>query len=141
MDADKLIVEIDHFSNHKLKRKSDLGILIEVIIKNGREKLFEDLTFNAKYVLGLQRVLKKGNASSEIGNLEKIKEDYTNNLIKSIEQIKELMNFTSEEMQNHFNETYFELSHQSLQNLNELLEDLEWTKMFLNQLKRTNPIS
>jgi hypothetical protein len=136
MDADKLIGEIDHFSNHKLKKKDDLRILIEVSIKNGKEKLFEDLTFTAKYVLGLQRVLKKGSINPEISNLEEIKEDYSNNLIKSIEQIEELVNFSSKETKSLFSKTYFELSQQSLQNLNELLEDLEWTKMYLNQKKR-----
>jgi len=136
MDADKLTGEIDHFSNHKLKRKDDLKTLIEISIKNKKEKLLESLTFNAKYVLGLQRVLKKGNSNSEVSNLGDIKKDYSENLIKSIEQMKELMDFISEETKNHFDKTYFELSQQSLQNLSELLEDLEWTKMFLNQKKR-----
>jgi len=136
MNADKLVEEIDHFSNHKLKRKDDLKTLIEVSIKNEKEKLLENLSFTAKYVLGLQRALKKGSSNPEISNLEKQKEDYSNNLIKSIEQIKELGNFTSEEIKIHFNKTYFELSQQALKNLNELLEDLEWTKMYLNQQKR-----
>jgi hypothetical protein len=141
MDVDKLIGEIDHFSNHKLKRKDDLRTLIEIGFSSEKEKLLNSLYFNAKYVLGLQRVLKKGSSNPEISSLEKIKEDYTNNLIKSIEQIKELVNFSPEETKNHFNKTYFELSQQCLKNLNELFEDLEWTKMYLNKQKYTNPIS
>ncbi len=136
MDADKLIGEIEQFSNQKLKRKDDLKTLIEESKKNEKEKLLENLSFNAKYVLGLQRVLKMGSSNSEISSLEKIKEDYTNNLIKSIGQIKELVNFSSEENKIHFNKTYFDLTQQALKNLNELLEDLEWTKIYLNQKKR-----
>ena len=134
-DADILIGEIDHFSNHKLKRKNDLKTLIEISIKNKREKLLDVLTFNAKYVLGLQRILTKGSSNPEINNFEDIKKDYSDNLVKLIEQIKELANFTPEEIKNHFDKTYFELSRQNLKNLNELLEDLEWTKMLLNKKK------
>ncbi len=136
MDSDKLIGEIDNFSNHKLKRKDDLKILIEISKENKKEKLFESLSFNAKYVLGLQRVLKKGISNPEINSLEKIKKDYSDNLIKSVEQVRELVSFSSEEIKNHFNKIYLELSHQSISNLNELLEDLEWTKMYLNLKKR-----
>ncbi|HSP88512.1 MAG TPA: hypothetical protein VLN45_10295, partial [Ignavibacteriaceae bacterium] len=89
MDADKLIGEINKFSNHKLKRKDDLKTLIELSERYKKEKVFENLTFTAKYVLGLQRVLKKGSGNSEINNLENIKEDYSKNLMKSIEQVKE----------------------------------------------------
>lgn len=136
MNATKFVGEVDDFSNHKLKRKDDLNILFAISINDKKENLFESLSFSAKYVLGLQRVLKKGGSNPEVSSLDKIKEDYTNSLLKSIEQIKELINFSPEETKTRFNKIYFELSRQSLQNLNELLEDLEWTKIYLNQRKR-----
>lgn len=141
MNAEKLVKEIEGFSKNKLKRKDDLKILIEVSIKNEKMTLLKDLSFTAKYVLGLQRALKKGSTNPEIGNIDKIKEDYSDNLIKSLDQVKEITDLASEKTKNDFNKIYFELSRQSLQNLNELLEDLEWTKMYFNHLKHINPIS
>jgi len=131
-----LLEEIEEYSNFKLKRKDDLRILIEVCNTNNKAKLFEDLSFTAKYILGLQRVLKKGVINPEINNLEKIKKDYSDNIIKVIEQIKELITLTPGKTKERFDKTYIELSQQGLSNLNELLEDLEWTKMYFNSKKR-----
>ncbi len=135
MDAGKIVDGINVFSNFRLKRQDDLKILFEA--DNQTEKsLLGNLSFTAKYILGLQRVLKKGSVNPEITNVEQVKKDYSDNIQKSIDQLKELINLSSEKIQDHFQKTYFELSHQGLKNLNELLEDLEWTKMYLNQLKR-----
>lgn len=136
MFSRKLIEEIEKFSNYKLKRKDDLGLILEVGTSNLEKKEIEDLTFNAKYILGLQRVLKKGSLNPEVNNLEKIKNDYSENIIKITEQIGEIINFAPEEKRAHLKETYLELNQQSFQNLNELLEDLEWAKMYLNNKKR-----
>jgi hypothetical protein len=136
MNSGMLLEEIEEYSNFKLKRKDDLRILIEVCNTNKKTKLFEDLSFTAKYILGLQRVLKKGVINPEINNLEKIKKDYSDNIIKVIEQIKELINLTPGKTKERFDKTYIELSQQGLSNLNELLEDLEWTKMYFNSKKR-----
>ena len=35
-----------------------------------------------------------------------------------------------------FESTYFELTQESFINMNELLADLEWAKMYLNEIKR-----
>ncbi|RPI69954.1 MAG: hypothetical protein EHM47_12990 [Ignavibacteriales bacterium] len=136
MYPENLIVEVEKFSDHKLKRKDDLQILIETSLALEKMKDIESLSFSAKYILGLQRVLQKGSINPEIGNLEKIKKDYSDNLKKVIEQIKEFLKLNPENIRAHFDQTYLELSHQSLYNLNELLEDLEWYKMYLNSLKR-----
>lgn len=136
MGTDNLIEEVEKFSDHKLKRKDDLKTLYEISSANGKLKKFEDLSFTAKYILGLQRVLKQGVMNPEIGNLEKIKQDYSENLKKVIDQIKEFVNLLHNDTTEHFNKTYIELSHHSLNNLIELLEDLEWTKKYLNSQKR-----
>ena len=136
MFSGKLIEEIEKFSNYKLKRKDDLGLLLEVGTSNLEKKEIEDLAFNAKYILGLQRVLKKGSLNPEVNNLEKIKNDYFENIIKITEQIGKIINFASGEKKAHLKRTYLELNQQSFQNLNELLEDLEWAKMYLNNKKR-----
>jgi hypothetical protein len=136
MDAAKYVEEIDLFSNHKLKRKEDLKVLILISYQNNHEDLFDKIIFKAKYILGLQRVLKKGVSNPEIKNINEIKKDYTDNLIQAIELLKSLVKFSSEETTNHFQNLYFELSHQNMNNLNELFQDLEWVKIFFNREKR-----
>ena len=136
MNTANLVEEINVFSEQKLKRKDDLKILLEMSFKNEKSALLENLLFTAKYIRGLERVLKKGSMNPEISNIEQIKQDYTNNIKKSIDQIKELISFADTEVNSYFEEKYFKLTQEGFQSLSELLEDLEWTKMYFNRQKR-----
>ncbi|OGU28223.1 MAG: hypothetical protein A2057_00340 [Ignavibacteria bacterium GWA2_35_9] len=136
MNTANLVEEINVFSEQKLKRKNDLKILLEMSFKNEKSVLLENLSFTAKYIRGLERVLKKGSMNPEISNIEQIKQDYTNNIKKSIDQIKELISFADTEVNSYFEEKYFKLTQEGFQSLSELLEDLEWTKMYFNRQKR-----
>ena len=136
MNTANLVEEINVFSEQKLKRKNDLKILLEMSFKNEKSALLENLSFTAKYIRGLERVLKKGSMNPEISNIEQIKQDYTNNIKKSIDQIKELISFADTEVNSYFEEKYFKLTQEGFQSLSELLEDLEWTKMYFNRQKR-----
>ena len=136
MNTANLVEEINVFSEQKLKRKNDLKILLEMSFKNEKSVLLENLSFTAKYIRGLERVLKKGSMNPEISNIEQIKQDYTNNIKKLIDQIKELISLADTEVNSYFEERYFKLTQEGFQSLSELLEDLEWTKMYFNQQKR-----
>jgi len=136
MNTANLVEEINVFSEQKLKRKDDLKILLEMSFKNEKSALLENLSFTAKYIRGLERVLKKGSMNPEISNIEQIKQDYTNNIKKLIDQIKELISLADTEVNSYFEERYFKLTQEGFQSLSELLEDLEWTKMYFNQQKR-----
>jgi len=136
MNTANLVEEINVFSEQKLKRKNDLKILLEMSFKNEKSVLLENLSFTAKYIRGLERVLKKGSMNPEISNIEQIKQDYTNNIKKLIDQIKELISFADTEVNSYFEEKYFKLTQEGFQSLSELLEDLEWTKMYFNRQKR-----
>ncbi|OGV04500.1 MAG: hypothetical protein A2330_06500 [Ignavibacteria bacterium RIFOXYB2_FULL_36_7] len=136
MNTANLVEEINVFSEQKLKRKDDLKILLEMSFKNEKSALLENLSFTAKYIRGLERVLKKGSMNPEISNIEQIKQDYTNNIKKLIDQIKELISLADTEVNSYFEERYFKLTQEGFQSLSELLEDLEWTKMYFNRQKR-----
>ncbi|MDR3628400.1 MAG: hypothetical protein P4L45_16265 [Ignavibacteriaceae bacterium] len=134
----EFVNEVEKFSKSKLKRKAELIRIYEEAVNNNNEKLFEDLVFTAKYVQGLLRVVKSGSANSEINNLDQIKKDFTDNLNKVVLEIKKIISGADEDMKTHFEQTYFELSQQGFINISELLSDLEWTKIYLNDRKR-NP--
>ena len=136
MNAGNFTEEVNSFSGQKLKRKSDLKTIMEICFKNEKSGLLENLSFTAKYIRGLERVIKKGNVNPEISNLEQIKQDYMNNIKKSIEQLREIISLNDSEVKNYFEETYFKLTQEGFKNLSELLEDLEWTKLYFNQQKR-----
>lgn len=133
---DELITEIEKYSNSRLQKKQDLLKLIKISLDQNQIKNFEDLVFTAKYVRGLMKVLQKSSNANDIPNINEIKSDLSGNLSKVKVQIKALLNISDDDTKKYFEEEYFNLTQESFGNLIELLSDLEWTKMFLNQVKR-----
>jgi hypothetical protein len=138
-NASDFVNEVEKFSGTNLNKKAELLRIYEESINSGKEKVFEDLVFTGKYLRGLMRVLQNGTGNAQVESLDKIKSDFSSNIKKVIDQIKEIIAGSDENLQKHFEENYFEISQEGLTNLNELLADLEWTKMYLNDQKRQKP--
>lgn len=133
----ELVKRVDEFSNFQLQKRDDLQRLFTISIDGNNGKLFEETIFTAKYVLGLMRVLKKGSAIPEVESLEHVKKDLTENMEKISGQIRGLISTASEIDKNYFEENFLKMNAVSFQNLNQLLSDLEWTKKYFNDLKRS----
>lgn len=134
--AAQFVDEVEKFSRSKLNRKIELLRIYEEALKLNEEKEFEQLAFTAKYLCGLLRVVKTGQLNPEVKNIERVKKDFSDNMDKVIELIRKIIAGVDEELKEHFETTFFKLSQESLINLNELLLDLEWVKMYLNEIKR-----
>ena len=132
----EFIEEVEKFSRSKLNKKAELLRICEEAVKNNKEIILEDLAFTAKYLRGLMRVMQKGMENPEVKSLEHVKKDFSSNIKKVKEQIKEIILNSEDSLKNHFEENYFVMTQDGLQNLNELLSDLEWTKKYLNEEKR-----
>jgi len=133
-----ILSDVENFSDSLLKRKADLQIIIDESIQNNFETEFEELAFTGKYVQGLKRVLQKGADFQEIDNLDHVKKDLTENMEKIIGDIRVLLNHSSETNKQYFEDTYLLLTPNCFQNLNDLVEDLEWIKKYLNYRKRSD---
>lgn len=134
-----LIEEIDKFSDSQLKRKGDLSTLINLGYSNNKKGLIEELSFSSKYIQGLFRVLKQSSLNPEVNNISIIKRDISTNLEKVKDKIEQLIVDADDQTKEYFRKNYLLLSQDSLLNLNELMSDLEWTKKYLNHLKRESP--
>jgi GTPase SAR1 family protein len=136
-DSRYLLKKVDEFSEFKLQRRDDLQILFTEGVKEENKKLFEDLVFTAKYVQGLMKVMKMGQENSEVKSLEHVKTDLTKNMEKVVEQIREIISNSSKSDKDYIEKNFLEMSPDAFKNLNELLADLDWTKKYLNDLKRS----
>ena len=130
--------DVESFSNFILIRKDALQIIIDESLKNNFETKFEELTFTGKYVQGLKRVLQKGGDFQEIDSLDHVKKDLTENMQKLIGDIRTILIHSSETNKKYFEDTFLSLTPDCFQNLNELVEDLEWVKKYLNHKKRSD---
>lgn len=132
----ELLKQVDNFSNFKLSRRDDLQIIFAEGVKPENIKRFEELVFTAKYIRGLFKVMKMGEQNPEVKSMEYVKNDLTKNMEKVVVQIRELVSSASQRDRKYIEEKFLQMNQDAFRNLNELLTDLEWTKMCLNELKR-----
>ena len=135
-NAPEFFIEVEKFSKHSLNRKAEMIIIYDAAIDSNQMNIFRDLCFTAKYLVGMMRVLQEGGNNPQISSLDHVKKDFSSNLAKAIEQIKQIIVGADKSQKEYFEEEFFMKSHAGLTNLNELLADLESTKLYLNYLKR-----
>jgi hypothetical protein len=136
-DSRELLKKVDEFSNFNLQRRDDLQIIFTEAVKEKNNKLFEDLVFTAKYVQGLMKVMKMGQENSEVKSFEHVKIDLTKNMEKVVEQIRQIILGSSQSDREYIEKNFLQMTAPAFSNLNELLSDLDWTKKYLNDLKRS----
>jgi hypothetical protein len=135
-NAPEFFIEVEKFSKHSLNRKAEMIIIYDAAIDSNQMNIFRDLCFTAKYLVGMMRVLQEGGNNPQINSLDHVKKDFSSNLAKAIEQIKQIIVGADKSQKEYFEEEFFMKSHAGLTNLNELLADLESTKLYLNYLIR-----
>lgn len=132
----EFLEKVEKYTTNSLQRKDDIKKIIDSAMANGKDDEFEKLTFTAKYISGLMRVLKSAPGIPEVSNIEHVKNDLNENMKKGMEQLKEIITLSDEGHQNYFDKTYFTLSPQNFINLSQLFSDLESVKKYINHVKR-----
>jgi hypothetical protein len=135
-NASDFFDEVEKFSKHSLNRKAEMIVIYDAAIDSNQLNIFRELCFTAKYLVGMLRVLKNGGNNPQISGLEHVKKDFSANLTKAIEQIRQIIVGANESQKKYFEDEFFVRSQSGLNNLNELLADLESAKLYLNYLKR-----
>ncbi|MBN8586275.1 MAG: hypothetical protein J0M37_14385 [Ignavibacteria bacterium] len=142
----KTIEELYIYSGNKLKNVIELMVLIELAEQSGKDKLFYDIQFAAKYLNGLGRILqsnvaittqkKPGENGEEPPSAEearaKIMGEYKANMIKFTNYLKDLLLDADEADRKEFEDKFLSLSRTSMVNLTTLIYDLSWLKRYLN---------
>jgi hypothetical protein len=131
--------QVEIISKSKLKRKFELLKIFQLAIDYANQKEFEELLFSAKYAMGLMRILKNHSGNSEIKNIEEIKKDFASTIEMTTGQLRRILQNSDNELRKHFDANFLELSPQNFSNLTELLSDLEFAKIYLNDYKRNQP--
>jgi hypothetical protein len=134
--AEQFCLEVDEFAKGRLHNSEDLTRLTEVIFKTEKNKLLEDISFTSKYAQGLLKIVQNRSNNIEDDYFVKIRGEYTEAVKQVQSQLKEILEDSSSFIKNIFTEKYLSLTHESLNNLNQLIDDLSWVKMYLNEKKR-----
>jgi len=131
-----ILEEVEKFTGNLLKNKDDIRKLIKAAVSNNKEEEFEKLTFTAKYISGMFRVVKSAPGIPEVASIDHLKNDLNENLKKGIDQLKDIISASTENIADHFDKKYFTLTQENFVNLTQLFSDLEAVKKYLNYLKR-----
>lgn len=136
---ENLLNDTEKSLNVLLNKKSDLLLILNAYKLNNDTEGFENLCFTGKYLNGLFRVLKNSSNISEVKSVDHIKKDIGENLEKVMSQLRQIQIKLSEKEKAIIQEKYLQLSQNSFQNLQALVEDLDNIKKYLNFLKRNKP--
>ena len=128
--------DAENFTGKLFNRKDDLKIIIDAFNSDDKIEDLEKLTFTGKYVNGLFRVLNSSIKIPEVESVDHIKKDLSENMEKVILQLKEITSKMNAEDKKKIEDNYLQLSQNSLLNFQQLVEDLDNIKKYLNHLKR-----
>lgn len=136
LEAEKICNSLEDISQGKLFHKEDICRILEITLQSDRMDLLNELTFNAKYVQGLTRIIQKRDANIDEEYFAKVKSEFLEFIQKIKNQLSELLDFADDFIKSVLVEKYLTMSQESLSKLNELCSDLSYLKLFLNDQKR-----
>jgi len=104
-------------------------------VKAENNLLLEELSFHAKFANGLLKVIQRKDPVIEDSFFSKASDEYKSSLEKVIEILNKLINDESDFIKNIFKEKYLELNQNCLINLTKLCSDLNYLKLYFNDIK------
>jgi hypothetical protein len=128
--AKTLADRIEDFSNRKIMDREALSDILALSFVSDREKELRELAFTAKYIQGILRGAKKVAGNPEINNLEFLKGELGEQIQKFAGMLRELIPPLPES--DKLNKKYFGENVNSFADIQTLISDLEWVKMYLN---------
>jgi hypothetical protein len=120
---------LESFSGGKLTRHRDMATLIGLAQRSHRDDLLADLSFHAKFVTGTSRTLQR--IGPEGTGAAALSTEMQNGLENVKTLASTLLQDGTEAERSKFDETYFRLTPESLQDLLALCSDLGWYKNWL----------
>lgn len=139
----KLISELTQFSGNKIKNSSDLSVLIEASFQSRNERLLNDLSYTAKYLNGLGKILRDKTILQSVhgipekktldeSSVNKIRNEFKEHIQKFTLQLTVLIKDLDESDRNVIEKKYIDMTRSSLINLTSIIYDLTWLKKLLN---------
>ncbi len=124
-----LVDALDVFSQHKLTRKNDLGVLVELARQSDAMEALEELGFTAKFISRTYGIMRR------LGAQDKAYEGLSRQFAEQVEKAealgRSLLQHAPPGTEEHFASTYYARSPEGLERHLALLYDLSWYKNWL----------
>lgn len=135
LEAEKICNCVEDLAKGKLKNKEDLLRLTELALNSNKMQKLEELAFQAKFSQGLLRIIQNRDNAINEEYFTSLKNEYLQSikLIKNI--LENLLSDANEFLKTIYKEKFFQLTLQSMNNLNDLCSDLIYMKYYFNDNK------
>ena len=124
-----LVDALDAFSQHKLTRKNDFGILVELATHPEAKAALDELSFTAKFISRTYGIMRR--VGTQDKGYEGLSRQFAEQLEKAETLGRSLLQGAPAGTQQHFASTYYSRSPEALELHLALLYDLSWYKNWL----------
>lgn len=145
-ETTSLVNDLIGFSGSKIKNPDVVAALIQLSRNSGKDKLFYDLQFSAKYLNGLGKILqsnvavttqkKPGENGGPMPTAEearlKVMNEYKSNIVRFQNYLKDILIEADETDRNELEGKFLTLNRTAMANLTTLIYDLSWLKKYFN---------
>jgi hypothetical protein len=135
--AEEFFKAAKEFSRKNFACEPDLKTLIYAGFRREELDKISGLAFTAKYIEGLKRVMKRAPGTPEVENIDHVKRDLGDAFQTLQTSLRDLLSDEPAEISEHFEKEYLQMDKESFGNLQQLCEDLEQVKLFINASKRS----
>jgi hypothetical protein len=122
----KLVDDIQVYSRRTLQYPSHVGELLQIALQTGLTNEFEDLIFQAKFLVQTQDVLNR--VGNETEGSDKLSIEFQSGLKRASELLKVLVGRASTDVVQKYSDVFFAMDTESLSRLMKLYSDLRWIK-------------
>ncbi len=134
--VENIFEEVLKLSGGTLKKPEDLKLIINSALNQNKLETLESLSFYAKFSDGILSVIRKNNPAVPQEYFSKAEEEFKNNFAKVRSCLEEILTNESEFIKSILTDKYLQLSQFGLENLSELCSDLNYLKLFFNDMKK-----
>lgn len=136
-DTEYVLAYLDQKSGQGLRKRNDVGALLELGAESDAPEAINDLAFNGSFLFKVYQTLKKSAPGSE--GYATLEREFTTAVEIVREQIAKLLVEADQEQVERFNGQYYQMSQGSLRNLVDLAHDLGVLKSVQNEQKYGSP--
>jgi len=129
-----VLAELDALSSRRLRRRDDLGALLELAEQAAQQPALEELSFHAKFISRSYRIMKRIGRDGE--GYDRLNSEFLNALERCRSLMRGVLGGAPRPIRDRMESSYLELSPSSIEALLALADDLSWYKNWLLDRRR-----
>lgn len=132
-DTENVLAFLDSYSNGNLRKRDDLGTILELAARSGAHEAMNDALFTGRQLFSLYTTLRHESPGSE--GFRKLEEEFRRTVEALRAAVARLLDDADAEEVERFERLYYAATQGSLRNLLDLAHDLGLLKSVQNERK------